>query len=226
MSRFRAVLALLLAGSLTLTLPVQSSAYPALQVQKSGSTLVLEDGTPIKLRLARTISSADETVGDQIDLEVIEELQIDNVIVIPKGSVALATVTSAQAKRRMARGGKLDINIDTVRLANGQKAALRAVKNTKGGGHTGAMTGAIVATSLVLWPAAPLFLLMHGKDVTIPKGTPITAYIEGNMNLDARAFRAVPGSDAGAAIGGVAVAATTEVSAVFGGRNHVNACGC
>ncbi len=41
------------------------------------------------------------------------------------------------------------------------------------------MTGAIVATSLVVWPAAPFFLFMHGKDTTIPKGTEITAYVNG-----------------------------------------------
>jgi hypothetical protein len=63
-----------------------------------------------------------------------------------------------------------------------------AVKNTKGGGHVGAMTGAIVATSLLFWPAAPFFLFMHGKDITIPKGTEITAYINGNMNLDPMRF--------------------------------------
>ncbi len=52
----------------------------------------------------------------------------------------------------------------------------------------GAMTGAIVATSLVFWPAAPFFLMMHGKDITIPKGTEITAYVNGNMNLDSTRF--------------------------------------
>jgi len=119
---------------------------------------------------------------------VLEEVRIVDRLVIPKGSLALGTVTVAQEKRRMGHGGKLDINIDSVRLANGQKAALRAVKNTKGGGHVGAMTGAIVATSLVFWPAAPFFLMMHGKDITIPKGTEITAYVNGNMNLDPSRF--------------------------------------
>jgi len=45
----------------------------------------------------------------------------------------------------MARGGKLDINIDSVRLINGDKAALRAVQVLAGGGHTGAMTGAMIS---------------------------------------------------------------------------------
>ncbi len=145
----------------------------------------LEDGTPVRLRLQRTVSSADAQVDERVDFDVLEEVKINGTVVIPKGSLALGTVTAAQPKRRMARGGKLDINIDSVRLANGDKAALRAVKNLSGGGHTGAMAGAMVATSLVpvLWPAAPFFLLMHGKDVTIPKGTEITAYVNGNVDL-------------------------------------------
>jgi PEGA domain-containing protein len=149
----------------------------------------LEDGTPVKIRINRTVSSADAQVGDTIDFEVLEEVRVNDVLVVPKGGLAFATVTAAQAKRRMARGGKLDINIDYVRLVDDEKAALRAVKELKGGGHTGAMTGAIVATSLVLWPAAPFFLFMHGKDITIPKGTEITAYANGDMKLDLAKFQ-------------------------------------
>jgi hypothetical protein len=91
----------------------------------------------------------------------------------------------------MGRAGKLDVNIDKVRLADGEKAALRGVRDAKGGSHSGAVTAAVVGTSLVVWPAAPLFLLIHGKDVTIPKGTEITAYVSGNMTLDGSRFNPV-----------------------------------
>src|SRR5208282_6327388 len=47
----------------------------------------------------------------------------------------------------------------------------------------------MVATSIVFFPAAPLFLLMHGKDITIPKGTEITAYVNGDMKLDIARFQ-------------------------------------
>jgi hypothetical protein len=150
--------------------------------------LVLEDGTPVKLRLTRNLSSADAHVGDTVDFEVLEEVKVGDLLVIPKGGVAWGTVTEAQAKRRMARGGKLGVNIDSVRLVDAEKVALRAVKEGKGGGHTGAMTGAMVGTAIVFFPAAPLFLFMHGKDITIPKGTEITAYIEGNAPLDRARF--------------------------------------
>ena len=169
-----------------------SDARPAPQQPTATSNkFVLDDGTPIKLRLDRNLSSADAKTGDNIDFEVLEEVKVNDVVVIPKGNIAIGTVTAAEHKKRMARGGKLDIEIDYVKLADGEKAAIRAVKETKGGGHTGAMTGAIVATSLVVWPAAPLFLFMHGKDTTIPKGTEITAYVNGNMPLDLVKFAPV-----------------------------------
>lgn len=160
---------------------------PAVLSQNSPKA-VLEDGTPIKLRLTRNVSSADARVGDTVDFEVLEGVRTGDLLVIPKGGVAWGTVTEAQAKRRLARGGKLQMNIDSVRLVDGEKVALRAVKEGSGGGHTGAMTGAMVGTAIVFFPAAPLFLFMHGKDITVPKGTEITAYINGNVPLDLAKF--------------------------------------
>ena len=166
----------------------------------SAKGFVLEDGTPVRLRLNRTISSADAHVGDTVDFEVLEDISVNGTLVIPKSGLAFATVTEAQSKRRMARGGKLDINIDYVKLVSSEKAALRAVKEVKGGGHTGAMTGGIVATSIVFFPAAPFFLFMHGKDISIPKGTEITAYVSGDLKLDIAKFQpAVAASGQGAA---------------------------
>jgi hypothetical protein len=150
---------------------------------------VLEDQTPVRLRLNRTISSADAHVGDTVDFETLDDITVNGTLVIPKGGLAFATVTEAQAKRRMARGGKLDINIDYVKLVSGDRATLRAVRDAKGGGHTGAMVGGMVATSLVFFPAAPFFLFMHGKDISIPKGTEITDYVNGDVKMDLAKFQ-------------------------------------
>ena len=152
----------------------------------------LQDGTPVKLRINRTMSSADAKTGETVDFEVLEEVKIGDIIAIPKGGIAWGTVTDAKPKGRMAKGGKLDITIDSVRLVSGEKVAIRAVKGVKGGSHTGAMTGAIVATSIVFFPAAPFFLFMKGKDITIPKGTDITAYINGDCPLDVAKFVSTP----------------------------------
>ncbi len=170
----------------------------------SAKGFVLEDGTPVKIRINRTISSGDAHVGDTVDFEVLQDVSVNGTLVVPKGGLAFATVTEAQAKRRMARGGKLDINIDYVKLVSSEKAALRAVKDLKGGGHTGAMVGGMVATSLVFFPAAPFFLFMHGRDITIPKGTEVTAYVNGDMKLDIAKFQPGSTGQQSAAVGSVA----------------------
>jgi hypothetical protein len=83
----------------------------------------------VKLRINRTVSSADAHTGDTVDFEVLEDISVNGTPVISKGGLAFATVTEAQAKRRMARAGKPDINIDYVKLLSSEKAPLRAVKN-------------------------------------------------------------------------------------------------
>lgn len=191
--------------------PAQQPAAPAAGTPTnftSAKGFVLEDGTPIRLRINRTVSSGDSHVGDSIDFEVLDDVTLNGTLIIPKGGMAIATVTEAQAKRRMARGGKLDINIDYVKLLSSERAALRAVKDLSGGGHTGAMVGGMVATSLVFFPAAPFFLFMHGKDITIPKGTEVTAYVNGDMKLDPAKFQPSPTAQPAAAAAAASPAAS------------------
>jgi CRISPR/Cas system-associated exonuclease Cas4 (RecB family) len=169
------------------------------------------DGTPVKLRISETISSASAKVGEEIPFEVIEDVDVDGVPVIAKGSTAIGTVTAAEPRRSMGRAGKLDISISYVRLHDQEKAALRAVKDEKGGGHVGAMTGAMVATAIVFFPAAPLFLFIHGKDISIPQGTEITAFVQGDMHLDISKFAAPAAATVAAAATPAAVAATCSL---------------
>src|SRR5690349_19377485 len=82
---------------------------------KQSGPLRLEDGTPVKLRLSRTLSSESAQQDERVDFDVLEEVKLGDLVVIPKGAIAWGTVTEAQAKRRMGRGGKLNVNIDSVR---------------------------------------------------------------------------------------------------------------
>ena len=102
----------LIAATLAFGSPAPQNNSPAI----TSRSHILEDGTPVKLRISRTVSSGDARVGDTVGFEVLEEVRVGNLLLIPKGGVAWGTVTEAEAKRRMARGGKLNMNIDSVRL--------------------------------------------------------------------------------------------------------------
>ena len=196
---FPSLLSLLLCSLLPAQqVPVNTPSAPAIPAPAAATLTgppqphTLLDGTPVKLRLSQTISSADAKVGQEIPFEVVEEIKVDDAVVLPKGATAIGTVTECNAKKSMGRAGKLNINISYARLGDQEKVALRATQDNKGGGHVGAMTGAMVATAIVFFPAAPLFLFIKGKDITIPQGTEITAFVEGDMHLNMANFGVAP----------------------------------
>jgi len=179
---------LLIAQAGTPPSPLQDSTTAVKTPVAACAQPCLEDGTPVRLLLSQSVSSADARVNDRVQFEVMEDVKVQGVVVIPKDGIAWGTVTEAQPKRRLARGGKLEIVMDTVRLTDGEKVGLRATKDGKGGDHKGAMTVGIVATGLVFFPVAPLFLLMHGKDITFPKGAEVPTFVDGNFRLDLSKF--------------------------------------
>jgi PEGA domain len=76
----------------------------------------------------------------------------------------------------MGRPGKLNFAVDHVKAPDGSNLRLRASSTRKGEDKT----GTVIVGAVVL---SPLFLIMRGKDITIPKGTEITAYIDGDREF-------------------------------------------
>jgi hypothetical protein len=137
----------------------------------------LQNGTPVRLRLNRTVSSATAHVNETVDFEVTEPVINQRYVVIPKGAIALGRVTKAEGKRRFGRGGALEISIDSVRLGDGQTIPLRATREEGEGDMSGARVAATIA-------ASPVLVWMKGKDVTFQKGVETTAYVSGDARLE------------------------------------------
>jgi hypothetical protein len=147
---------------------------PAPKAKNPGFALL--NGTPIRLKLNKTISSASAHVGDPVELEVVEEIALDGIPVISKGAQATGVVTDAEPKKRMGRGGKLGISITSVRLSNDDKAPVRSYQES-----TGSNTAALPLAS--------------GKDVVFTLGTEFTAYVDGDVRLKRETFQ--PAKDGG-----------------------------
>lgn len=158
-------------------------------VTKADTAFVLLDGTPVKLKLMRELSSATEQVGATVDFEVLEDVELHEKVVIRQGALALGTVTEAVPKRRMGRTGKLEVQLTSVLLTDGTRVPLRSVSTAVDGSRVGTVTAAAAAVSMVFPPATPLVLLIKGKDLTIPQGTFVTGYINGDLSLEAEKFK-------------------------------------
>ena len=140
---------------------------------------VLTDGTAVRLKFVRAVVSSQVIAGEKVPLEVVEPVLAGKLVAIPKHSAQEAIVTMAQAGRSMARGGILQLKIESVRLADDELVSVRAVKDVEGGGRKGLM----IAT-LPFWSFE-----IKGKSATVPAGAEITAYIAGDFPLDTSKFQ-------------------------------------
>jgi hypothetical protein len=138
--------------------------------------LTLLDSTPVRMKIGKTISSADAQVGDDVNFEVSEDVVVDGFLVIPKGAIAIGVVNEVETKKALGRGGKLSVLIKNVRLADSEQASLRSGGEAKGSSSTAGM----------------VIPVMHGKDITFPKGMDFTAYVNGDTRLKKEKFHAAP----------------------------------
>jgi hypothetical protein len=151
----------------------------------TAQVLTLQDGTPVRLRLNRTVSSASAHVGETVDFEVTEPVINQNYVVIAKGAVVLGRVTKVETKRRFGRAGALELSIDSVRLPDGGTILLRATPEKGEGEMSGGRKAATIA-------ASPVLIWVKGKNVTFEKGTETTAYVSGDARLDESQPRTSP----------------------------------
>jgi hypothetical protein len=155
--------------------------------------LVIPSGTKVTCRLEQSISSSTAQEGQGVNLAVTEDVRINEVVVIKQGATVYGTVSLAQEKRRMGRSGKLDFTIDKVRGADGEFIPIRYTPYKKAGEGRGVTSGVLTAgAAVVFWPAAPLFLLMKGKDVTINRGVTVDVFTDADHTMKNPAYMQAP----------------------------------
>lgn len=194
---------------------IQSTLAFFLLAGLAAAEVTIPDGTKLRVRLDQSISSATAEEGQSVELSVTEAVKVNGQVVIADGARVTGTVTEAQEKRHMGRAGKLDFSIDRVRTVDGEWVPLRYTVTKKNGESHAVRTGVITAGAAVLfWPAAPAFLLMKGKDITLNKGMVFDTFTDQDHVLkvagDTRAVGA--GVAAAAASGSASVAITSDVN--------------
>ncbi len=174
MSKTKILLTFLIAG-LALQARAQSPAPQSSAVNTTPVNVVLADGTPVKLALGGTTGSNAVRVGENLELEVADDVRVHDVVVIAKGSVASAEVTNLRSGLN-GHGGWIDINLESVTLADGQRVPIRASKNK------------------AIRDDQSTIISNSGQDASITQGTDVIAYINGNQPLDLTRLRAAGGA--------------------------------
>ena len=133
--------------------------------------VIIPDGTRIRVRLEQNLSSESTEVGQVVDFAVTQEVRVGDGVVIASGAPAQGSIIQAEAKRRMGRGGKLAFTVERVQMVDGNWLNVRYTpQKAEGKGHVATTSVLTSVIAVGFLPAAPLGLLVKGRDATIIKG--------------------------------------------------------
>ena len=152
-----------------------ASAQSGLAAPAPVGTVVLREGSEVKLRFIEPISSKTAAIDDPVTLELSDDIRVGDVIVARIGAKATATVSNVRKAGMMGKAGELNIRLESLR-AGDAKVHLRGTKGREGDSKVGT---AVALTVLF----GPVGLIKHGKNIDIAAGTPFTAYVADDISL-------------------------------------------
>lgn len=155
----------------------------------SGGDRELPVGTEIDVRVQNTISSATAQIEDRVEATTVLNVDTQDHVLVPAGSVFRGTVTAVNRAGRLDRKGSLTVVFDQVTVRN-QTTQVRATvlqalesEGLKGDSAkigAGAGVGAIIGGILggfkgvlagILVGGGGVIAATEGQDVTLPAGT-------------------------------------------------------
>ncbi|HTS12719.1 MAG TPA: hypothetical protein VMH00_11425 [Candidatus Limnocylindrales bacterium] len=141
----------------------------------SPSACLLKEGTELTLDFVNAVSSKTASDGDPVEFTLADDLKVGDTVVVPKDSHAKAVVTNVKRAGMMGKPGELNVQLEYL-IDGDNRIRLRGTKGREGDSKT----GAAVALTVIF---GPIGLIKHGKNVVIPAGTPLTAYVDQNIWL-------------------------------------------
>ena len=151
----------------------------------------------MELRLDEPLSSRTARVEDRIEASVFRPVRLEGVLAIPAGSRVRGYVRDAEPAHRPSKGGRLDLDFDTLylgpdrldlrvsvsRIAGddgggddvGRKAGLGAALGAVIGGLFGGAKGAAIGIAV---GGGGAVVATKGDEVELPAGTIVTVRLE------------------------------------------------
>jgi hypothetical protein len=155
---------------------IAAGALAALLTATSALAQVkVPEGTEFSVRLEDALSSSSATEGDRFTISLEEDVKLPDGTVLRAGYRGVGEVVEARDNGMLGKSGKLNVKLSYLKVGD-ERIRLRANKGAKGD----VRVGATVATVVLFWPAAPF---IKGKDVSLKKGTIMTAYADQDTAL-------------------------------------------
>ena len=158
------------------------------------TTVALQEDTTVRLVLIRPVNSQTAKVGDKLEFQVLEDVKVGGLVVIPRKSSASGVVTELQAPRRKGKAGRISIKAETVFLINHETASLRGLRTLQSGNRNVSIERQSEITNLIQGTAGfgvfflPLYTLGHGEYPVLSVGMEFTAALSQPVTMQRAAL--------------------------------------
>ncbi len=111
------------------------------QINANIKTKRVPSGTVLTLKLLDSVSSSSASLGDQFDLMVTDNVKVDNIVVIPQGSVIRGSIEEVQPSKILYKGGVIRLYFDHIVSSTGKQVNVYAgICNNKNVTYDGALS--------------------------------------------------------------------------------------
>lgn len=172
--------------SSALVLGAPSMAQVPLSASVAGTSTTLRAGmaVPMKTMVELTTNGKKMAVGQRVQLEVAEAVQVSGQTVIPAGTTGVGEITSVRNKGMWGKSGAFTGRVLYIRVGDRQ---IRMSGTFDDKGKTG--TGGVIA-AVALIPLAGF--VTTGTSAKLPLGAPVSAFLDEDVPIALASAPAAP----------------------------------
>jgi hypothetical protein len=156
------------------------SPLPQNEIKPESEQVVLPMGTALKITIKEEISSKVFFQGDEVAMEVDEDVLVNGRVVIAKGKPVKGSVSYARQGEDYGRPGELMVEAESVIAVDGQEIKLRGALGKNGKDETG--TGAVLSIALGRF-GDMLARENKGGNARVKAGTKVKAYTRDDESI-------------------------------------------
>jgi hypothetical protein len=171
--------------------PANAAAAPPVA---SSDVITVPDGKPVKTHLTKNLATATAKVGDDLELTVEETVRQDGLVILPKGAVLSAKLTSVRHAGRRSRNSSVSFSVENAVFPGDERTALRPEPPASAGHNL--RDGLKAVGQLAVYPefppgfgllllpvGGPMVLFSKGHEREIYTSETITLYVHGPLSL-------------------------------------------
>ena len=141
--------------------------------------VTIKAGTIVPLQAVNQVKAADVTEGQTVDFQVVQDVNIDGVCAIPRGTLVKGKVAEARKSTVAGTKGRLIININSMNLPDGEPVFF---SNTDVRVYGKNKTPLAIVTACFVWPC----IFIPGTKAVMPAGYEVQATVAANTTVTVR----------------------------------------